>query len=47
MEDRKWSVVMISTIKTINLVSTGSIRLWEFNDNEFFSLNMTEKEDQV
>jgi hypothetical protein len=47
MEDRKWSVVTISTIKIINLVSTGSIRLWEFNDDEFFSLNMTEKENQV
>jgi hypothetical protein len=43
MEDKKWSVVTISTIKIINLVSTGSIWLWEFNDDEFFSLNMTEK----
>ena len=47
MEDRKWSVVTIFTIKIINLVSTGSIRLWEFNVDEFFSLNMTEKKDQV
>lgn len=46
MENRKWLVVMISATKKINLVSTGFIWWWEFNDNEFF-LNMPGKKNQV